>query len=50
MIAFLSHADVKLLYDNKEKILPFLEKTLTLEEMEKLIQCNMADNEKKRTT
>lgn len=47
MIAFLSHADVKLLYDNKEKILPFLEKTLTLEEMEKLIQCNMADNEKK---
>ena len=44
MISLLSHADVKLLYDNKEKILPYLEKTLTPEEMENLIKSSAMDN------
>lgn len=46
MIAFLSHADVKLLYDNKEKIIPYLEKTLSPEEMENLIKSSAIENAK----
>ena len=46
MIAFLSHADVKLLYDNKEKIIPYLEKTLSSEELENLIKSSAIDNAK----
>ena len=46
MIAFLSHADVKLLYDNKEKIIPYLEKTLSSEELEALIKNSVIESEK----
>ena len=46
MIAFLSNADVKLLYDNKEKIIPYLEKTLSPEEMENLIKSSAIENAK----
>lgn len=44
MIAFLSHADIKLLYDNKENIIPYLEKTLSSEELENLIQSSAMEN------
>lgn len=46
MIAFLSHADVKLLYDNKEKIIPYLEKTLSPEELENLIKNSAIESAK----
>lgn len=48
MISLLSHADIKLLYDNKEKILPYLEKTLNPEEMENLIKSTAMDNAKQK--
>lgn len=46
MIALLSHADVKLLYENKDKIIPYLEKKLTSEELENLIRSSALENAK----